>query len=359
MPATGRLATVHVADLDLAPNEASGLLGVQRPELLREHGWDLAFWSVLDEVDVGECLVLLGHRFGQELRSGWDAVRVPTARTGDAGRADDAESIAHHDGWVYAFGSQHGGKDGPIRRREQWVARFREADVGAARSPVELAVVRTPFLLHRLVNDALRTSDVDVLPMGDATRRAFIGQILPELAGTSDAAMVRADDWTINVEGAEFLDDGTLLLGLRYPVAADGRPLLVGLRGCGRLFDGGTPEVIGIWPVDAVGRGGIIAGIRDLCVVGSTLHVVTGNLDSKGKGSVLLADHPEGLNTVNTHFEVDLGGGRNRLTGRAVREFPEHPRIEGLAADDGGRFFYVSDENATVHLRCTPLMTEG
>ncbi len=36
-------------DLDLAPNEASGLLPVADRPLLEAHGWDQAFWVVLDE----------------------------------------------------------------------------------------------------------------------------------------------------------------------------------------------------------------------------------------------------------------------------------------------------------------------
>jgi hypothetical protein len=59
---------------------------------------------------------------------------------------------------------------------------------------------------------------------------------------------------------------------------------------------------------------------------------------------------------VNTHFAVDMVDGRPARTGRAVREFPDHPRIEGIAADGSGRFFYVSDEDEIVHLRCTPLL---
>ena len=358
---TEDLATVHVVDLDLAPNEASGLLTVQHPELLERQGWDRAFWSVLDEVDVDDCVVLLGHRSGHDLGDGWDTVRMRSTRRGDVGRADDAESVARHDGWVYLFGSQHGGKDGPIRRREQWVARFREDAVAAQDpvegDPVELAVARTNFLLHRLVNDALHDSGLELLAMGPATRAAYIDRTRDKLAGTPDAERVREGDWTINVEGAEFTEDGTLLLGLRYPVTADGRPLLVALAGCDRLFDGGTPEVTGVRILDAVGRDGTIAGVRDLCRVGDVLHVVTGNLDSKGKASVILADHPAGRDTVNTHFQIDLDATASPVPARIVREFPEYPRVEGIAADGQGRFFYVSDENATVHLRCTPLLS--
>lgn len=36
-------------DLNLHPNEASGLLTIEDEGLLRAHGWDLGFWAVLDE----------------------------------------------------------------------------------------------------------------------------------------------------------------------------------------------------------------------------------------------------------------------------------------------------------------------
>jgi hypothetical protein len=354
-------ATEHLADLDLRPNEASGLLRVGDPGLLERAGWDRAFWSVLDEVDLADCVALLGHRAGAPVDSGWEIERLAVDRTGDEGRADDAEALARHDGWVYLFGSQHGGKDGPIRRREQWVARFREDGIawGGERLRATVEVVRSAYLLHRVVNDALLASDLRLVPMRDATRAAFIDQTVAELAGTPAEGQVRPDDWTINVEGAEFARDGRLLLGLRFPVTEDGRPVIVEVDGCAGLFESPQqpPEVTALWEVDAVGRGGDLAGVRDLCLLDDELHLVSGNLDSAGKGSVILDDYPGGLGTVNTHFVATLGRGGGRLDARVVREFPDHPKIEGIAADGAGRFFYVSDEDETVHLRCTPLLS--
>lgn len=352
----------HLADLDLAPNEASGLLRIGDERMLDPRGWDRGFLTVLDEVDVADCVALLGHRSEEPLDRGWEVVRIAGDREGDDGRADDAEALARKDGWIYVFGSQHGGKEGPIRRREQWVARFREDDARADGGRPDVVgaryhVVRTRFLLHRLINDALRDSGIAVVAMRDETRTAFIERTRDQLAGGPDAERVRGDDWTINVEGAEFAADGALLLGLRFPVAADGRPIVVGVRGVERLFEGGgPPEVTGFWVTDAVGRDGDLAGVRDLCVLDDELHLVTGNLDSKGKGSVILADYPGGRDTVNTHFAASLTPAGGDLAAEAVREFPDRPRIEGIAADGRGRFFYVSDEDEAVHLRCTPLI---
>jgi hypothetical protein len=39
-----------------------------------------------------------------------------------------------------------------------------------------------------------------------------------------------------------------------------------------------------------------------------------------------------------------------------VREFPDLPRVEGIAITGDGRFFYVTDEDEGVHLRLTRLL---
>ncbi|CAN5132442.1 hypothetical protein BH20ACT8_BH20ACT8_16550 [soil metagenome] len=355
----------HLADLNLDPNEASGLVRVDDQRLLERRGWDRAFWSVLDEVDIADGLALLGHRSGGDLARDWEVERVACRRIGDAGPADDAEAIARKGDWVYAFGSQHGGKQGPIRLREQWVARFREAGVtpqgdDGAEPAVELDVVHTEFRLHRILNDSLRDGDLDVIAFHPASREAFITKTIAELAGTDAAGRVRDTDWTVNVEGAEFTPTGALLLGLRFPVTADGCPIVVQLDGVERMFAErrGWPEVTALWAIDAPVRGGDLAGVRDLCLHDDRLHVVVGDLDSAGKQSVLREDYPQGRDTVTTHVEarLDPAAQGGRLSARLVREFPEHPRIEGIAADGEGSFFYVSDEDEAVHLRCTPLL---
>jgi hypothetical protein len=354
----------HLADLDLHPNEASGLVRVDDERLLERRGWDRAFWSVLDEVDIADGLALLGHTSGVDLDGGWEVERVACQRIGDAGPADDAEAIARNGDWVYAFGSQHGGKRGPIRRREQWVARFREADVtprgDGAEPAVELDVVHTEFRLHRVLNDALLEGDLDVIAFHAAAHEAFITKTIAELAGTGAEGRVRDTDWTVNVEGAEFTPRGALLLGLRFPVTADGCPIVVQLDGVERMFRAprSWPEVTALWAIEAPARGGGLAGVRDLCLHDDRLHVVVGDLDSAGKDSVLREHYSQGRDTVATHMEarLDPAARGGRLPARRVREFPEHPRIEGIAADREGNFFYVSDEDKAVHLRCTPLL---
>jgi hypothetical protein len=344
-------------DLDLAPNEASGLLPVADRPLLAAHGWDQGFWVVLDEGAVEVSVAVVGHAAGAEVDAGWSIERLHAIVEGDKVKTEDAEAVARHDGWVYVFGSQFGKKDGPLQPRRAFVARFREAEVRHVLEPpaATLTVARPPFLLHRLVNDALRDGGPEPARLGPRSHRALI-------AATRERGrtQVRHDDLPLNVEGAAFRDDGSLLLGLRFPTAADGRPLLVELDGIQRLFQpgGGAPEVRGFWVLDAVGRDGSMAGVRDLALHGGELHVVTGNIDAREKGSVLLEDYPEGAHTMATHWRCRLPAGRRsgRLAAERVREFPELSAIEGIAVDHRDRVFYVSDEDEGVVVKHTHLV---
>jgi hypothetical protein len=177
---------------------------------------------------------------------------------------------------------------------------------------------------------------------------------------------VREGDYPINIEGAAFRESGTLLLGLRFPFSADGRTVLVEIEGIERLFEPGDvlPEVVGFWVVCAVGREGEIAGVRDLALLGTAegeeLHLVSGNVDSRDKGSVLIHDYPGGRHTVATHCRSILppDAHSGSLDAEFVREFPELPRVEGIAITSGGRFFYVTDEDEGVHLRLTHFLAD-
>lgn len=352
-----------LAELGLDPNEASGLVRIADQALLDRYGWGKGFWSVLDEVDVSECVVLLGQDAGAPLDEGWSSRRLEIQRQGHDGDVEDAEAVASSDGWVYVFGSHHGHKGGPIRREVQWVARFEEAAAaraGGSEPRAPLTVVDTGLRLHRLLNDCLRDAGIDLVPMTDGMSEAFITATRDELRGSPEEDLVRPGDWTVNIEGADFAANGDLLLGLRFPVAADGAPLVVQLSGWDAMFEQPLrlPAVEGVWVLDAIGRNGTMAGVRDLCTVGDTVHVVTGDLDSAGKGSVIREEYEGGTNTVSTHFEATLSGrGGGRINAEFVREFPDNPRIEGIAVDTEGRFFYVSDEDEVVALRGTPLLT--
>jgi hypothetical protein len=303
------------------------------------------------------------------MSEGWEIERLHAVPTSDV-KTEDAESVARHEGWVYLFGSHFGSKSGPLQPKRGFVARFREADVGKATEDpaVEIEVFRKSFALHHLINDALKAEGPDLVPLGPDSYEALIEGTLQRGAQERKkwSDLVLEDDYPINIEGAAFRSDGTLLLGLRFPVAANGRPILVELEGIERLFEPGDrpPEVRGFWVVDAVGREGDMAGVRDLAIVGTAdgeeLHVVTGNIDSRDKQSVLIQDYPGGRQTVATHFRCPLPPDAHSGSLRAtfVREFPSLPRVEGIAITNDGRFFYVTDEDEGVHLRLTRFVVD-
>lgn len=343
---------------DLGPNEASGLETFTNQRVLANHQWDVAFWTVLDDADVCDAIGVIGHRQGAPLNRGWMAERLHATTPDDPGGTEDAEAITQHQGWVYIFGSHFGKKDGPLQRKRQFVGRFRDQDVVDAfgGDPVELEVRRTGLHdgLHRVINDALAEHDVDLLTPGPHVRAAFCDGD----GDTPEDMRPRKDDQPINIEGAEFLSDGTAFLGLRWPVSADGRPLIVAVTGIPGWFDAGElPYVTAVHVVDAIGEGGRLAGVRDLALATGRLHVVTGNIDSRDNGSVLLEDHPDGADTVNTHFSCPLPPAERdtRVTAEVVRAFPDIPRIEGIAVEFG-HVFYVSDEDAGVDMRFTSLV---
>ena len=359
-------------ELNLHPNEASGLVTIENEALLEEHGWELAFWAVLDEGEIEDCVAVLGHRRGAAMDEGWDIERLNAEPSfaGDAGKTEDAEAITHHDGFIYILGSHFGSKAGPLQPKRGFVARFRETDVqNVMDDPATgMEISRRSFALHRLINDALKENGPDLIPLGKQSYEAFIAKTIQrgEEENTKWAGLVREDDYPINIEGAAFRSNGTLLLGLRFPVSADGCPILIELEGIERLFepDEELPEVKGFWVVDAVGRGGDIAGVRDLALLpsaeGDELHLVTGNVDSRDKQSVLVQDYPGGRETVATHFRCTLppDAHSGALKAEYIREFATLPRVEGIAITADDRFFYVTDEDEGVHLRLTRLLAD-
>ncbi len=361
------LDELHQFMLDLYPNEASGLLAIENDGLLREQGWDRAFWVCLDEGPVTDCIALVGHRADSkddDLASGWEIARLNAVAVGETKTTEDAEGLARKDGYVYAIGSHFGSKRRPLQPRRGFVARFGEAEVlhGSNGPSAEIEVARPSFVLHRIINDAFGEHGVGLIPLGPNCREALIRETIGvgEKKRKKWAGRVREDDYPLNIEGLAFRPNGSLLIGLRFPMSADGRPLMVEVEGIERLFEDGdaNPEVRGFWNLDAVGRGGELAGVRDLTFVGGELHAITGDVDSAKAGSLLLKDYPGGAGTVSTHWRITLPEGRTsgEVEATRVREFPGLPRVEGIAGTEDGRFFYVVDEDAGVHLRLTRLL---
>jgi hypothetical protein len=95
---------LHRLELNLHPNEASGLLTVENDALLEAHGWELALWAVMDEGEIEDCVAILGHKRGTEISEGWEIERLHAVLANDV-KTEDAESVARRDGWGYVFGS--------------------------------------------------------------------------------------------------------------------------------------------------------------------------------------------------------------------------------------------------------------
>ena len=90
---------LFLMELNLHPNEASGLLTMGDGALLGEHGWDLGFWAVLDEGEIEDCVAAIGHRRGSPEGEGWEIERlrasVDRQRRQDRGRRGDHAPQGH------------------------------------------------------------------------------------------------------------------------------------------------------------------------------------------------------------------------------------------------------------------------
>jgi hypothetical protein len=76
-------------ELNLHPNEASGLLTVEDEPLLEAQGWELAFWAVLDEGEIEDCVAIIGHQRGADISDGWEIERLRAEPLVDAGKTED------------------------------------------------------------------------------------------------------------------------------------------------------------------------------------------------------------------------------------------------------------------------------
>ncbi|WP_117210484.1 hypothetical protein [Allorhizocola rhizosphaerae] len=322
---------MHLVELSAAGNEASDLLRVHDPELLRELGARAAYWTVLDEGPVEECLALLvlGHD------GAWSARHVRADAGGQAGRTEDAEALAWHDGWVYVLGSHFGKKKGPLRPKRAFVARFRES------LAPRLEIVRNQFALHRAVNDAV--AEVTGTP-APGVRESFIAATMRRglEKGRAWVDYLFEDDHPINVEGAAFTRAGTLLIGLRWPVSKVGEPILVEVE----WPWGGAPVVKG---VHVLPIGGGPLGIRAVSARDDgSFDIVVGSIDALDKGSVLLDEHPEARDATCAHYRYALGG-----VAQLVADLAPLHHVEGVSELDG-QPLYVTDEDHRIALYRVP-----
>jgi hypothetical protein len=367
--------TLTPVELAVGCNEASDLLPVLAPEVLAAHGARRAFWTVLDEGTVEQCLALLLERPD----GSWTAHHAAFDAGPETGRTEDGEALARSGEWVYVLGSHFGSKGGPLRPKRAFFARFREADAGrpgtashsgagpggvSPRPTIPLQIVRNQFRLHRLVNDALKAAEITPLPPGDRVRTRFIVETIDRGTAREKSWVTRLapDDLPLNVEAAAFTPSGTLLLGLRFPVTDQGEPVLVEVAGVEEMFDSAFvpglgrdairtwPEVVGAYALTGVTPAGSLVGFRALTAVGDGgYEAVVGSIDALGKGSVLLDDHPEGGEVTSRHvrFRLPAPGGGRRVPAELVEDLAPFHNVEGLAVD-GDQRVYVTDEDHRV-----------
>lgn len=347
-------------DLELEPAEASDLCPVLDRRLLEGRDWDRAFLTVLDEEPIEHGIAVLGHESGRHPGEGWHALMVEAEPTRGRGKTEDAESCARREGFLYVVGSQFGAKAGPLDPARSWIARVPEEELEAALDgqQARLELVRLRFGLHRAVNDALADAELDLIELGPATRDAYIDATIARGAKKEKrwAGRVRSGDHPINVEGADFRSDGRLLLGLRYPVTAQGHPLLVEVHDVDSLFsDDDSPPLCGaVWAMEDVGTPDEPVGVRALHGDGEDhFDAVVGNLDAADKGATILEDHPAGARAYSTHvrFELPLLAGGGALRAEHVHTFDDIRRVEGIARGQAGHVHYVVDEAGHVGLR--------
>ena len=352
------LCTVEFDRRDLA--EASALVTVERQELLSTCGWDLGFWMARDEPAVEDSIVLIGRGSAPSLsRARWEAIRIrlkahdPEGDAGD-GATSDAEALARKDGWVYVIGSHFGSDRHGLQGKRAFVARFQESDVDidVEARPAVIEVVNDEFRVHRLVNDALLASGV--LPSLKTTlgrhlehgRKAYIDETLKHAEGKSWAGRLSDHDWPINIEGATFHSDGSLVLGLRFPVASGGHPVLVQIDGVERLFASGEPALRGVIVLEDIGTAETPVGVRDVEAAEESIHVLVGNVDKE-----LFDDYREKPPFAHWQAHLRSLSGDRSLRATRVREFPaELGHIEGLTVDKRGRVFYVCDDEDYVRV---------
>lgn len=336
--------------VDHPANEASALLAIESPALLQAHGWEMAFWSCSDEDKVEKALHALGKG-----RDGWELVKPGKVRAEPKSVTEDAEALARFGPWVYIFGSHFGTKSGPLEPTRHFIARFREDrfDGRLDESEVEMEIARGRFKLHRLLNDALRESGLDLMEPGDEERRC-IRQTRRNghKKGKKWADRIHKDDWPVDIEGAAFRSlggMGALLLGLRYPVTRDGHPVLVEMEGIEKLFRNppDDPSVRQLWVLEGVGSARKPRGVRALEEDGDSFLAITGSLDSAPEESAILLDHPEGEPAASRLHRFTLPEPPPRWSGveaERVQDLGVDSKAEGLAADTEGRLWYVLDD---------------
>jgi hypothetical protein len=341
-----------MAELKDDLGEASALLPCANAELLASYRFDRAFWALKDFGPVEDALVLIGHRRDRPLAKGW-TVKAARGRLNVQRETEDAEVLARHGDFIYVLGSQSGGPEGVLEPERSFVLRFSEQSVRAppATSRLKLEIANRPFIVHRAVNDALKRSGLDLIPLAPHAANTFVLPTIEEgyAARAAWAPRLQAEDYPIRLDGLVFLPDGSALLGLRFPMTAEGHPLLVRVEDLSRCFaeSGALKSSVVGW-LAAAGDPRHPAGIRAIqhsrpgADDGRAIDVLTGPLGSPGHRDALAHDYPGSEAAPRRHWRLELPaerGGPDVLDAQLVRQFGEHD-VEGFAQDSDGHWYY-------------------
>ena len=351
---------VESIDLELESNEASDLAPCTSKEVLKANDWDLAYFIFLDEGHLDEAVGLLGHQKGKKLTDGWEHRPIQIDCGDDTGKTDDSEASASHAGYTYVIASHYGKKAGPLQITRQWMARFRQDDVVSAgeNGGVQMHVMRDKFKLHRVINDALAASDIELIRPSKTMQKAFIDRArkIGDKKGKKWVKQLKKGDYAFNIEGAAFRPNGNLLVGLRFPVTATGAPVCVELAGVPEWFEGRKfPTAAAVWQLEGPGSADEPVGFRAMTYRGrNQFDCILGNLDAVDKSSLLIDCYPEGAGAHSQHWRFTLN---DRSKDKVAKAKHMHTlgegeqRIEGIAAGPNGRTLYVSDEDGRVGMR--------
>lgn len=325
----------------------SALLAMRHRRLMAARDWAQAYWMVSDEALIEDALFVL---YQSHHSATWHIEKVATNVIGPAGEYKDAEALAYRDGYVYIVGSHFGKKRGPLERKRQFIARFAEPSEADGGGPltIDMQVAHDGFGLHRLINDALRHHRIDLVPQTAVVHDAYIQAT--RVSEEDRDRQIDDHDRPINIEGVAFTNRGTLLLGLRYPVTADGHPVIIEMAGVESLFDqtGALPRVVGLWIMPNAGRRDEAVGVRAIDRHGRDLHVITGTIDGSPQISLLLAEHPQGATAYSAHHICRPGRqSTGRITSRQVRTLAPQRAVEGIAVN-GSKLRYIVDDEHSV-----------
>lgn len=345
--------TLQTVELQLDFNEASDLLPLDDPALLRAEGADAAYLVSLDEGCVEGNLRLLTHADGAGVGDGWSVRAIEADAGDDADKTDDPEASAMFKGYAYVIGSHYGKKRGPLNPKRAWMARF---DVRELREdkPVALHIVRDKLRLNRVINDALQASDIDLVELVPEYEAAFVkaARDVAEAKGKKWGRRVLDGDYPLNIEGAAFRANGNLLLGLRFPVTASGSPVLVEVSGVPDMFENGTwPEVVAVWWLPDPGDPDRKVGFRAITAMGrGRFDAIIGNLDAIDKDSALHDHYAGGRHATSEHWTFKLPSGRRggEIKATLLERFESETRVEGLSPGPDGHMTYVVDEDHRV-----------